>query len=246
MRVKFFILGSLALTLLGTPSLVTAQTFTAVGDTYISSQDPDDVKQTSDVVRMISNDRTDNTRYSYVRFDISSLGADVASAKFELVHVAGGNGMQTYEVFGLLEGEDDWDEATLTWNTSANLTTSSPTDVLDVGDVYGGGPLAAAFADDAAPAVGGAGNGTVLTAFDATGGVPVAFLNADSDGLVSFIVAEQIVGGVDNFGDGWASRENTSGFNGPRLILTVVPEPASAALLLGSLAMLVGFRRHSR
>ena len=66
-----------------------------------------------------------------------------------------------------------------------------------------------------------------------------AFLNADSDGLVTFILTQN-TGGPNN-GHQWATKEHTT-IAAPTLEFDVVPEPSTTALLgLGGFALI--FRR---
>lgn len=205
----------------------------SVADTYISSSANDVPQQTGDPDRMIANDVGSNTRYSFVRFDVSAY-ENISAARLELIHAVGANGAQEYEVFGLLEGDDDWVEALLTWDNSTNRSGSA----VDLSDVFGGAALAE-FADPSATNAAG----DLIVAFDVDSGSILDFLNADADGLVSFLIAEKIVGSVDGSGDGWITREQGT-LNPPRLLIDASEIPAPAALPAGlALIALAAARR---
>lgn len=170
---------------------------TSVADTYIRASAGTTNYGSNDL--MVANNSS--TRFTFIRFDISALGT-ISEAKLELETTIAASG-EDYDVLGLLEGDDDWVEGTLTWNTSSNLSGSA----IDLADVYGGATIAS-FTDS------GAG---VFTVFDVSSGNVIDFLNADTDGLVTFVISE--LGIVDTSGTGWATKEHASALT-PTLTLT--------------------------
>ena len=211
-----------------------ATVLTPDGDTYIRSSNPT-TNYNSGPAYMVANDRGSDVRMAVFSFDLSSLPAgSITEAKLELDDVVG-NANQTYEIWGLLDAHEDFDESTLTWNT-AGFVDGSDITTVDSAKAYGGAMLGT-FVNTA---------NSVNTAFDVTSGNFLDFLNAGGDDDVTFVIVDPNSGIP---GTGWATKEAGSGDLKPTLTLTTaapaVPVPGSLSASLLALAGLLIARRRS-
>jgi hypothetical protein len=195
-------------------------------DAYLandSQQGPD--TNTSAEVRMRAFRQLADTRSKtgYIRFDLTGAAEpDLADSylTFEATYLKGG--AKGVDVYGLIDGDgDSWDESTITYNTAPGMLPATLGNyALDLAAVTLLGTIATPAAGDPYP-VRFSSNPTDLPLAD--------FLGADTNNLVTFIFI-----GTNNEGE-IASKEHET-FMAPTL--TVVPEPATLALLgLGSLVL---------
>ena len=164
-------------------------------------------------------------RATFVRFDASGLAGgpgSISDAILELTQISGGS--QRVEVFGLADGLDGWDEASLDYDEAVATARLDPGNLTSLGLI----DLAA----------GGVGAVLSLQSFALD-----AFLNAAGpDGLVTFVVLSAQPGNAN--GAFFASRENP-GFDGPTLQAAFTPVPVPAASFLFA-PFALGLLRRSR
>ncbi len=167
-------------------------------------------------------------RKTYLRFDISSLTVTVASAKLELEFAEPAGWNRTHALYGLNEKDgtetdidDNWDESGLTWNNApGHDNDSTVTDATFLGELQ--------IVE----------NQTGIVTYNQS--AISDFLNADEDGLVTFILYRSDSGiTVEKFHSKETTGEDAMA---PTLTMTLIPEPASV-LMLGLCGMLALRRR---
>jgi hypothetical protein len=116
---------------------------------------------------------TDYARKGYIRFDVSSLASTVTTATVSFTLSSAGSALDL-NLYGLTdETQDNWDSATTTWSTAPANDTGSASGVIALETT-----LIATFSGDVAA-------GDVLSVSNQN---LVDFLNADSNGKVTFIL----------------------------------------------------------
>ncbi len=159
-------------------------------------------------------------RVMYLKFDLSSITAPITRLQFNITATTGNAG-NIFNVYGLTSGES-WTETGITWSNAPGIvqTNTNSGDVLantlKASDLSGSGTVLASFAS--------AVSGTV-NVFDVTSGPVLNFVNADSDKVVTFVIAE--ADPSDQAGDIFDSREASSGK--PTLTVSTDPQTAPTA-----------------
>ncbi len=184
-------------------------------------------------------------RKGYFRFDLSAVGTTmITDATFFLTigDYSDGDsvsGTQTFNVFGLLDGDpgEEWDSSQINWNNAP--ANGSDNAVLSNATLLGN------FSFN--------GNGNAGDIVTLSGGSLVSFLNDDTNGLATLIlVRETFDPNVSGYVHNFAAAEHLS-LAPPTLDLdfglpiSPVPEPATMLLFASGLAGLaaVGRRRKS-
>lgn len=180
------------------------------------------------LVKQDDSTATTYDRMVYLRFDLTSASASFTDASLHLNFVDSGAGTLAtsslswvFHVYGLNDGNagENWVESNINWsnapghNTSGYAVTASAT--TDLGTFAFTGKTA-----------------TV----DFTSAALKNFITADTNDLVTFIILRDTQGtGSDSYVHAIASKENS---DTDGATLTIIPEPASAALLLGAIGLL--------
>lgn len=199
-----------------------------VADTYVNRGATDQnygssasLNVTNDGGSLISKVK-DN--YALIRFDISSVVGPITGATF----TATSNTDDTFQfqLWAIPDGgaDEDFNETTLTFDTFDYASSSLEGSI----DLSGLTLLVDSVADGS--------DGLVDDTYTFSSVDLLNFINADTNGIVTFVLYRTSQSGVfSNF----ASREASSG--GPRL--TLVPEPAGAALVAAGGTLLLVRRR---
>jgi hypothetical protein len=193
-------------------------------DTYIRSSIQYSASNFNSDAFMVANDQelTGGTvRMAVFSFDLSTHIGSITSAKLELTDNTGNNNA-SFDIYGLTDAAEDFDETTLTWDTAGFL---SGTDVDETK-----GTLLGSFSNT---------QNSRNTVFDVTSGPFLNFLNNSVNNIVTFVIVDPDLGLGP--GSGWAVHEDGTAANRPTL--TAIPEPASAALLIGLGGLALALRR---
>lgn len=235
---RFALLAALAA---GASAAVAAPTtLVTSADTFINKATP--VVQGAATTIVANDISTGNQRFAYVRFNLSGVTDPIQNVQLQLIERIG-NSADTFNVYGLTEAADDWDEATLIWGTSAPGvdTTQNTAMPLKTADLYGGGTVLTTITTL------GTNNTAKANASPVATGAVLDFIAADTDKVISFLIAEPGTGTGDAQGVGWDSREavgSVSGAVAPTLAINV-PEPTTATLLVAAAVGLVRRRRRA-
>lgn len=172
----------------------------------------------------VSNSSTGASSKTYLKFDVSSIGANASDATLSipfLQNPPGPGGLNTpfqFAVYGLAEGSDNWSQNTITWNNAPANDTSS-----------GSGVLPGAISLGTFTIIGQWGLGQI------TGTDLVNFINADTDGFVSFVLVR-----LTSSAEAGVNYAHFSPQNFSILQVTHAPEPSSLFLLTAAVLPLGG------
>ena len=172
-------------------------------------------------------------RKGYLRFDLSSFnGEEFTDARLELTAFSANSTSKTFAIYAINDadaGDNDqdlggYDPDGITWNNApANDNINDDNDILAnatlLGTFNGNAPNATAIFDDQAL---------------------LDLLNADTDGMVTLIITS--LGISSDFTSTvyqFYSSETSNADYFPRLVVSIVPEPSTFALLgLGAMALI--------
>ncbi len=217
------------------------KTINVVDDTYVCydsrtlSPVPMDTNYGTKVsceIKSASSGTTTIHRKAYFKFDVSELDA-ADQASFIVNAYAVNSSSYTFRLYGLIDGVgDDWGETTITWNNAPGNTAAS--NDMDSAETVFLGTFKGAAGD---------------AAF--SGSTLVDFLNADSDGLVTLIVAaDQTSTNISYAATPFRALEyatvNPNWTLYTRLKVVSIPEPGVALMLLCGFAALAALKLHTR
>ena len=172
-------------------------------DSYIRVSDTASSTHGAETI-MVTNNGTSSgkIRWSFVKFDLRSIHEPIIGVTFKLQADKTGGAFSSlpHAVYGLTTGES-WTEAGLNY-TNAPARSEN---VVNMAGVFGGAALSA-FSYTGV--VSGNAGGPVAAVIDqAAGGLAVDFINADSDKVVTFMIAR--TGAATDSGVAWATKEKT-------------------------------------
>jgi hypothetical protein len=210
-------------------------TIIASGDSYIQGGASAAVNYGTSgniTVKYTGTSVTDTSRIGYLYFLPGELEGTVESASLNLTVTINDTGVGTtpwtVQVYALVtESKDNWTESGITWQNSPghdSTSTGFNSDALYLGDV-------------SIPA--GVTGGT----YSFSNAALVGFLNADTDGRVTFMLT-RTSSPTSGFNLAFASRNHETVSSHPSLTYTLVPEPGKALLLgMAGMAWLLVRRR---
>ncbi len=223
--------GLVAVPLLGSTAAADPITLFATKDATIRSADPDTnydadpVDNATDRLMLKRGNANEEDMQGYMAFDVSAITQAVQSATLEY-HESWRATAQSVSIYGLNDGPGDlWGEQTITWN---NAPGNDP--------VNNAGVLAA---DTTPILLSTLQAGVRGTAHQVSNQALVDFLNADTNGIVTFIFVRSDTSGSTHQIGGRTDNPTASGDWRPTLTVTPIPEPASLLLAgIGGLALL--------
>jgi hypothetical protein len=187
----------------------------------------------------------DSSVLAYVAFDLSGyVPGTFSDVTLQLTHEKVFHNNLTFDVYGLKDSQngDGWDEALIsyTYALANNLGLT-----YDAANSY--------ISQDVDPTktdllIDGANVGTEFSTISLSGASLATFLNEDTDGVVTFLLADDRQSGSSSNPVRFYSKEQSGGAFAPTLQFTaemVVPE-ASTLALLGAGLTLVLLRRRKR
>ncbi len=161
------------------------------GDASVSEEAPDRIDTDTDDTRLFIRRRSDSSQrhqVTYLRFDLSTINTDIAAATLQLYQTAGNSIIA--ELYGLNDSADEisspWDQYTITYNTAPGMNApdgNTLTVDLDMTAVTSLGTYSISTTDNEIK---------YLSSEEI-----VSFLNADTNGVVTFIMESQDVGATN-------------------------------------------------
>lgn len=201
-------------------------TLSPIADSYIRISDTASSTHGTEVYMVTNNGSSSGkTRWSFLKFDLRGIQEPIVGVKLELQADKTGGAFSAlpHAVYGLITGEN-WTEIGLNYTNAPARSGNT----VNMAGVYGGAALST-FSYTGF--VSGNAGGTVAAVIDqANGGLAVDFIKADSDKVVTFIIAR--TGPASDSGVAWATREKTyTDVAAPRLTVytgaAVNPNPAN-------------------
>jgi hypothetical protein len=203
------------------PPNPTVVTFQPVADTYLNNKSTG--SNYGALGTMVTNNNVNGHRVALLKFDLSSINGTITNLRLDLTGTATTIG-KALNVYGLINGES-WNENTVTWangpgvNHAWTSQTGGLANYLFPGDLYGAGAVLATFTPAAF-------SGSIA-AFNITSGPVLDFINADSDKVVTFLIAE--TDPSDDPGNSFAARETPGEV--PLLTVSCVPTVTAPAVI---------------
>jgi hypothetical protein len=242
-----------------TASLLATSTYAAVipvaADTYLQ-RSPDTAGANINNVALITKNvdaataGSANDRISFLRFNTTGVPPVTAASLTLAVHnnaVPAGFQVQLY---GIPDGgnNENFNESTVTFANNGYTTNSANNDATDNNVVDAALTLLGTYTFPTAITQGAAGTSPGTITFSDAGGALTSFLNADTNGLATFILTTPTINGTNTVA--FYSRDNTTSQAVPTLATNAdaiaVPEPTAAAIVTLLAATGLGRRRRTR
>lgn len=210
--------------------------YEATGDTYVQQGNADTALGSTDSARVrMKNTNTETTeRLTFLKFDMSTL-TDPTGAILTLDSISSPSGTFDFRVYGIDDGQgdEDFNELTLTFNNSNHTKASVGLGSAD--------PTDDGFDEDSAVSLLGTVSVTDGDDMVFSGPALETFLTDTvingANSLASFIIVRDTVDG--SVTHSFSSKEGV----GSAPTITVIPEPASLALVISGAALMVCRRR---
>lgn len=203
-------------------------TFSPTADSYIRENDTASSTHGAETIMITNNGTgTNKIRWSFLKFDLSGITETITGVKLELQasKEGGSTTALAHAVYGLTVGED-WTESGLNFTNAPARSGKT----VDMAGVFGGAALSTF---NYTGAVSGNTGGPVAAVIDqAEGGLAVDFIKADSNKIVTFIIARTGDANASGYGIAWVTEEKTyADCAAPLLTVYTIPEPVTAVLL---------------
>lgn len=236
------------------PTAAWAEVLTTIDDTFVRERFPDSTSRSAEPNMLARTQTSSNENHvPYLRFDTSTLD-DVTAASLQWYWYATETNAFELTVYGLNDGVEGevWAEESLTYNTAPGLTPDGLTPqqeadngatTLEIQDIDLTKLTLIAPATDVTQAEG--------SQHSVSGTALVDFLNADTNGSVTFILTREPNTSARDLNLTSKEADSTSsdvltgsvGDFAPTLTVTTVPEPGSLALLATGAACVFARRR---
>lgn len=220
-----------------------AATINVADDTWVREDGPDSNRNGNDQMNARTDLDADDNDVILLRFPTAGLPSGVSGVSLNLFwQRSDGSSSNTLKLYGLNETDPDetsWDETTVTYNNAPGLVPDGvdPTTELGNGNTFDDiqdldvANLTLLVADQPY------GPQVINESYSFSGAALDAFLNADTNGEVTFLILRSNESTSGNQARFWPKE------SGPGATLTYVPEPAAMALALAGVAALL--RRRS-
>lgn len=209
-----------------------ADVFTAEADTVVISDSLADSNYGTRTYLYLGNNGANNKNKNalgFIRFDVSAFSGSVTNSYLTLELLD--DFAADFDVYGIPDGvgDENFIETSLTFNNSSHTTTDT-----GIGTTGSLDPTGLSFLGSFSTSVSGP------VEFNPGTSALNDYLNADSNGLATFLIHRTTVDG--NPRQYFASRDATTG----QPQLTVIPEPSSLALMAGAMVLAVGLLRRRK
>jgi len=223
--------------------LASAITIDVTHDTWVREDNADSNRNGNDQINARTDNDGDDNDAILLRFPTAAFASGASGVDLTLFwQRSDGSSSNTLDLYGINESDPDeatWDEMTVTYNNAPGLIPdgADPTAETGLGNTYDDiRDLDTAnltlLVDDQ-----GYGPQVLNDPYTFSSAALDAFINADTNGEVSFLIVRSNESGSGNQARFWNSE------SGPGATLSAVPEPSTMLLLLGATVMPLMWRR---
>lgn len=223
-----------------------AVTVGASDDTWVREDNPDSNRNGNDQVNARTDIDGDDNDVILLKFPTSSLSAGVVSLSLNLYWQRDDSGTgNSLTLWGLNETDPDetsWSESTVTYNNAPGMIPDGLDPTAEVGLGHDDDDIRDLDIANLSLLVENQGYGPQVLndVYSFSSAALTAFVNADNNGEVSFLITRGVLATSGNQARFWPKESGPS----PFLDAALVPEPTTFALLgLGGLALMI--RRRS-